>query len=145
MHIVDHWALRSEENSRCLSLARVRKASRPSIRSQGMRGSGSTMGGRELAAGPAMRRITKKTCKTDNLILTLEPEHHAAPEQPQQTGESGCMPVRLLTALVHFTRTPQGWTVQPSLPPALCISALFSGTTTMGLKSTSCYRFYLIQ
>ncbi|VCX02560.1 unnamed protein product [Gulo gulo] len=70
MHMVDHWALRSEENSRCLSLARVRKASRPSIRSQGMRGSGSTMGGRELAAGPAMRRITKKTYERDHRSLT---------------------------------------------------------------------------
>lgn len=61
MHIVDHIALRSEENSRCLSLARVRKASRPSIKSHGMSGSGSMMGGRELAEGPAIRRITKNT------------------------------------------------------------------------------------
>lgn len=52
-----------------MSLARVRKASRPSIRSHGMSGSGSTMGGRELAAGPAMRRMTKKTCKVERLDM----------------------------------------------------------------------------
>jgi hypothetical protein len=34
------------------------------------------MGGRELAAGPAMRRITKNTCQTDKLILTFELECH---------------------------------------------------------------------
>lgn len=34
-----------------------------------MSGSGSTMGGRELAAGPAMRRMTKKTCKVEGLNM----------------------------------------------------------------------------
>lgn len=58
-----HLDLLRELNSKCLSLARVRKASRPSIRSQAIRGSGSVMGGSELAVGPAMRRMTKKTCQ----------------------------------------------------------------------------------
>ncbi|TNN55640.1 hypothetical protein EYF80_034156 [Liparis tanakae] len=49
MHMELHLDLRRELNSRCLSLARVRKASRPSIRSQAMRGSASVMGGSELA------------------------------------------------------------------------------------------------
>ena len=56
-------ALRSEENSQCLSRAMVRKASRPSMRSQGIRGSGSTvllMG--ELHTEGGWRRTTKNTC-----------------------------------------------------------------------------------
>ncbi|KAF3853231.1 hypothetical protein F7725_013919 [Dissostichus mawsoni] len=43
MHMELHMDLRSELNSRCLSRANVRKASRPSIRSQAIRGSGSLM------------------------------------------------------------------------------------------------------
>lgn len=79
MHIVDHIALRREENSRCLSLARVRKASRPSIKSHGMSGSGSEMGGKELAAGPAMRRITKNTWKTEKTTFKLHSKTRRAP------------------------------------------------------------------
>ena len=47
-------ALRREENSQCLSLAMVRKASLPSIRSQGISWSGSTvlpMGELQTAGG----------------------------------------------------------------------------------------------
>lgn len=55
MQSVDHLDRRSEENSQCLSLAKVRKASRPSIRSQLSSGSGSTMGGRVLITGPACK------------------------------------------------------------------------------------------
>ena len=61
MHMVLHLHLLRELNSQCLSLARVRKASRPSIRSQESIGSGSTMGGRVLAMGTEWRWITKNT------------------------------------------------------------------------------------
>ncbi len=61
MHILLHLQRRRELNSQCLSLASVRKASRPSIRSQVSIGSGSMIGGRVLINGPACRWITKKT------------------------------------------------------------------------------------
>lgn len=61
MHIVLHLHLLSELNSQCLSLAKVRNASRPSIRSQVSIGSGSMMGGKVLMTGPAWRWITKNT------------------------------------------------------------------------------------
>lgn len=60
---VEALARRREENSQCLSLAMVRKASRPSMRSQGISWSGSTvlaMG--ELHTDGGWRRTTKNTC-----------------------------------------------------------------------------------
>lgn len=50
-----------ELNSRCLSRANVRNASRPSIRSHAIRGSGSAIGGKAFAMGPAISRMTKNT------------------------------------------------------------------------------------
>ena len=61
IHMVLHLHLLRELNSQCLSLAKVRKASRPSIRSQVNKGSGSMMGGSVLMTGPAWRWITKNT------------------------------------------------------------------------------------
>lgn len=63
IHIELHMDLLRELNSRCLSRASVRKASRPSMRSHAIRGSGSTIGGKAFAMGPAMSRITKNTLK----------------------------------------------------------------------------------
>lgn len=61
MHMELHKDLRSELNSRCLSRANVKKASRPSMRSHAIRGSGSVMGGNAFAMGAAISRITKNT------------------------------------------------------------------------------------
>lgn len=63
IHIELHMDLLRELNSRCLSRASVRKASRPSMRSHAIRGSGSTIGGKAFAMGPAISRMTKNTLK----------------------------------------------------------------------------------
>lgn len=62
-----HLERLNEENSRCLSRASVRKASRPSIRSHAINGSGSMIGGRALELGPAISRMTKNTLKKEKL------------------------------------------------------------------------------
>lgn len=61
MHMELHLDLLSELNSKCLSRAIVKKASRPSMRSHAIRPSGSTIGGKAFAMGPAISRITKNT------------------------------------------------------------------------------------
>ena len=61
---VEALALRREENSQCLSRAIVRKASLPSMRSQAMSWSGSTvlpMGELQMAGGCSS--TTKNTCQ----------------------------------------------------------------------------------
>lgn len=62
MAMVEYFARRSEENSQCRSLAIVRNASLPSIRSHVMRLSGSVVPGRgdEMDEGGA-RRTVKNT------------------------------------------------------------------------------------
>ncbi|KAF3846736.1 hypothetical protein F7725_003814 [Dissostichus mawsoni] len=131
MHMELHLDRRRELNSRCLSRAKVRKASRPSIRSQAIRPSGSEMGGSELAA---VRRITKKTWGLERGEVSI-----------QSTAMTKIMMMvmmmMMMWTLVVLTSVHSLEVLFSSLflSSSSCSSSLMLSSRTLGQKSPSKY------
>lgn len=117
--MVEYFVLRRLENSKCFSLAMVRKASRPSIISQGMGLSGSTMGLKEAALWAECNLIVKKTSRCFSMVAKT-----LAVKSPVLAEEFFFLVLRLADFFFFWF-----FFLPPFLPSALMVSGLLESSS----------------